>query len=189
MIIVLGLGNPGEKYQNTRHNVGFQTLDVLQKENNFPDFKLSRKFNSDITKGVLSGEKVILIKPRSFMNNSGKPAKYLMKFYDLQTSNLWIIHDDIDLPIGKFKIVKNRGSAGHKGVESIKNELKNNEFIRFRIGIQPKIGKPKSSESFVLQSFDKSEKKSLKNVIKKTAEAVNFSLKENIEKAMNEFNK
>lgn len=188
MIIILGLGNPGEKYSNTRHNAGFKVLNALQKEDNFPEFKLSKKFNADITEGILNGEKTLLAKPRTFMNNSGKAAKYLLKFYDLQIPNLWVVHDEVDLPLGQLKIVKNRGSAGHKGVESVKNELKSNDFARFRVGIQPKAGKPRNPELFVLQNFGKGDEIILKNSIKKTVEAIKFALKENLERAMNEFN-
>lgn len=188
MKVILGLGNPGDKYKNTRHNAGFLALDALQKEDNFPQFKLSKKFNAEVTEGILNGEKTILAKPRTFMNNSGKTAKYLLKFYDLHPQNLWVLHDDIDLPLGNLKIVKNRGSAGHKGVESVKNEIKSNDFARFRIGIQPKTGKPKNSEVFVLQNFSKSDQTALKGVIKKTVEATKLALKETLERAMNEFN-
>lgn len=168
MIIVAGLGNPGEKYKNTRHNIGSRIIDELE---------------------FLELENVILAKPKTFMNESGKAIKLLLKKYKAKTSDLWVIHDDIDLPIGKIRIVKNRGSAGHKGVESTIKELGKNDFVRFRIGIQPQEGKPKNFENFVLQKFNKAEEKILKEIIEKTAKAVEFSLKEGLEKAMSEFNK
>jgi PTH1 family peptidyl-tRNA hydrolase len=168
MILIVGLGNPGKKYQKTRHNIGFRVIDQLQS---------------------LNLKKVILAKPQTFMNLSGKTVKLLVARYRLPVTNLWVIHDDIDLPLGKIRIVKNRGSAGHKGVESIIRELGTKNFIRFRVGICPKTSKPKNPEKFVLQKFNKDEEKIVKEVIKKTVEAIEFSLKTSLEKAMSEFNK
>lgn len=130
MLFIVGLGNPGEKYKNTRHNIGFRVIDEFREKNNFSEFRISQKFNAEISKGEIAGQSVILAKPQTFMNNSGKAVKSLLR-------NLFVIHDDIDLPLGKIKIVKNRGSAGHKGVESIIKELGTKNFIRFRIGISP----------------------------------------------------
>ncbi|GAH65559.1 unnamed protein product, partial [marine sediment metagenome] len=103
--------------------------------------------------------------------------------------NLWVIHDDIDLPLGKIRISKGRGAAGHKGVESIIKELKTKNFIRFRIGIQPKEFKPKNVEKFVLEKFNKDEEELVKEIIKKTAEAIEFSLKVGLAKTMSRYNK
>ena len=168
MILIVGLGNPGEKYKLTRHNIGFRTIDELESLN---------------FKGV------VLVKPKTFMNLSGKAVKKEIENYKLKIENLIVIHDDIDLPLGKIRISKNRGAAGHKGVESIIKELKTKNFIRFRIGICPKNGKPKNPENFVLQKFNKEEEKIVKEVIKKTAEAIEFALKAGLEKAMSKYNK
>lgn len=184
MILIVGLGNPGTKYQKTRHNIGFRVIDHLKSLN---------------LKGVT------LAKPKTFMNLSGKAVKSLITKYKIPTSNLWVVHDDIDLPLGKIRISKNRGAGGHKGVESIIKELgtpkdpalklgagptgQAKNFVRFRIGIQPKSGKPKNVEKFVLQKFNKDEGKIVKEVIKKTAEAVELFLKEGLEKTMNKYNK
>jgi len=177
MIIIVGLGNPGKKYKNTRHNIGFQIVDELAKENNFPELRLSKKFNSLVSESILNNEKIILAKPQTFMNQSGKAAKALTSFYKItppgrvvitppgRVVDLVVAHDDIDLSLGKIKIVKNRGAAGHKGVESIIKELGTKDFFRFRIGIQPEKGKPKNVEKFVLQKFDKEEKEILKQII------------------------
>jgi len=165
MIIIVGLGNPGEKYKNTRHNVGFQTIDEFAKENNFPEFGLSKKFNALISENIINGKKIILAKPQTFMNNSGKPVKTLFSFY--KPKELIIVHDDIDLPLGKIRISKNRGSAGHKGVESIIKEIGTKDFTRIRIGISPAFAKALAGEveKFVLQKFDKEEEKIIKQVI------------------------
>ena len=106
-----------------------------------------------------------------------------------QLINLWVVHDDIDLPLGKIRIVKNRGAAGHKGVESIIKEINSKDFARFRIGIQPKSGKPKNPEKFVLQKFNKDEEKVIKEVIKNAVAAIETTLKIGLEKTMSEFNK
>jgi len=206
MILIVGLGNPGKKFEKTRHNVGFRVVNEFAKKNNFPDFKISKKFNALISEGEFNNEKVILAKSQTFMNLSGKAVKKLVSSFRFQVSGLWVVHDDIDLPLGKIRIVKNRGSAGHKGVESIIRAINSKNFVRFRIGILPKTGKPKNLEKFVLQKpskakpseaedetksqrpFNKDEEKIIKEVTQKTVEEIEFSLKEGLEKAMAKFN-
>ncbi|GAI34898.1 unnamed protein product [marine sediment metagenome] len=144
MVLIVGLGNPGIKYKRTRHNIGFQVLDKFQRENDFPDFKFSKKFNALISEKNIGKEKIILAKPKTFMNNSGQSVKKITRYYSLPFINLIVVHDDIDLPLEKIRISKKRGSAGHKGVESIIKELGNKNFVRLRVGIQPKRGKPKT---------------------------------------------
>lgn len=168
MFLIIGLGNPGKKYEKTRHNIGSRIINELK---------------------VLNLKNVILAQPSTFMNLSGKAVKDLYKKNKIKKEKfVLIIHDDIDLPLGKIKIVKNRGAGGHKGVESIIRELGTKDFIRFRIGICPKNGKPKNPEKFVLQKFDKEEEKIIKEVIKRTAEAIEFFLSEGLEKTMSKFN-
>lgn len=147
MILIVGLGNPGKKYKKTRHNVGFQIIDVLKKS-----------FDSAQDKDI------ILLKPQTYMNKSGKEVKSLITKYKIPISNLWVIHDDIDLLLGTIRVSKNIGSAGHKGVQSIIDELKTKNFSRIRIGILPKTGKPKNVEKFVLEKFTNEEKKIVKKV-------------------------
>lgn len=168
MILIVGLGNPGKEFQKTRHNLGFRVIDELKS---------------------LNLKNVTLAKPKTFMNLSGKAVKSLMTKYKVPPLNLWVIHDDIDLPLGKIRISKDRGAAGHKGVESIIRELKTKNFIRFRIGIQPKTEKPRNPEKFVLQKFNKNEEGLVKETIKKTAEAIEFSLKVGLAKTMSRYNK
>lgn len=177
MIIIIGLGNPGKKYKDTRHNIGFQVINEFREKNNFPEFKLSKKFNALISENILGSKKIILAKPQTFMNNSGKAVRPLINFYKITSQNLFIIHDDIDLFLGKIKISFARGSAGHKGIESIIKEIGTKNFIRFRLGIQPKKGKPQNTESFVLQKFSKQEKETLDKIIKKTTEAIKEKIK------------
>jgi len=168
MIIIVGLGNPGEKFKKTWHNIGFRVVDEL---------------------AHLRLKNAILAKPKTFMNESGKAVKKIISNFGAPISNLVVVHDDLDLPLGKIKIVKNKSSAGHKGVESIIKELGTKNFIRFRIGICPKNGKPKNPEKFVLQKFNKEEEMIVKEVIKKAALAIETAIKETIEKAMNIYNK
>ncbi len=144
MLLIVGLGNPGKEYEKTRHNIGYLVIDELAKQ----------KTND-----------VVLLKPQTFMNNSGTAVLAAVNFYKIKPAGLWIIHDDIDLPLGEFKISQNRGSAGHKGVQSIINALGTKNFNRVRIGICPKTGKPKAVEKFVLQNFTKSEEKIIQTVI------------------------
>lgn len=185
-MIIIGLGNPGEKYARTRHNIGFRIIDQFAMENNFPEFKLSKKFNSLISES----NKTILAKPQTFMNNSGKAIKSLTRFYKTKGTSLAVIHDDIDLPLGKIKIVKDRSSAGHKGVESIIREIGTKDFIRVRIGIKPKqnYGPVRSSEGYVLEKFDKNEEKIIKEVIKESAKAVESLISDGLEKTMSQYN-
>ncbi|MDO8655172.1 MAG: aminoacyl-tRNA hydrolase [bacterium] len=145
MIIVVGLGNPGKAYEHTRHNAGFLALDVFAKEHGYPVLKLSAKHQALLSEGTGA----ILAKPQTFMNKSGTSAKSLLK----QGGELIVVHDDIDIPIGAVKVSKDRGSAGHKGVESIIEALGSKDFTRIRIGILPSAGKPEDVEDFVLKNF------------------------------------
>jgi len=188
MILITGLGNPEEKFKKTRHNFGFLILDGLQKESGFSDWKKNKNANCLYSKGSISGKEIMLIKPLTYMNESGKAVKHVLIKNNLKPENLFAIHDDIDLLLGKIKISVKSGSAGHKGIESIIKEIKTKEFTRFRIGIRPEFGKPQNPKSFVLQDFNKNEEKIAKETIQKTIEAIEISLKDGTEKAMNKFN-
>ena len=214
MILIVGLGNPGEKFEKTRHNIGFMIVESLKlKVKSFSDWKNNKKFLSEISEGEINDQKVIFAKPQTMMNNSGKAVKALLSNVKCQMSNVVVIHDDIDLPLGKIRISKGRGAAGHKGVESIIRELKTKNFVRFRIGINQFAQNQKSTtghfqwaglpspysravakiknqklDEFVLEKFTKDEKRVVKEVIEKTCEAIEFSLKQGLEKAMARFN-
>lgn len=195
MIFIIGLGNPGEKFKNTRHNVGFMVLDKFAEKNNFPEFKMKKKSNAEISEKNFGVKKVLLAKPQTFMNESGKAVRQITKPYNLTPKPLIIIvHDDIDLPIGKIKIVKDRGSAGHKGVESIIKTIGNNSLIRFRIGIAPEqyrglVHGTKKARDVVLKKFSEDEQNLINDAAFKVAEALDSLIKNGLEKAMNEFNK
>ncbi|MCK4781579.1 aminoacyl-tRNA hydrolase [Candidatus Parcubacteria bacterium] len=189
-ILIIGLGNPEEKYQKTRHNFGFQVIDEFRKKNDFPVFELFRlrrgfggqakKNNALISKAVLSGEKIILAKPQTFMNNSGQAVKSLIAFYKIKSSDIIVIHDDLDLPLGKIKISQDSRSAGHKGVQSIIDEIKTKNFTRFRLGIKPEQSyRPfPGAENFVLEKFTKDEEKIVKQIMKQTVEAIEAVMKQ-----------
>jgi PTH1 family peptidyl-tRNA hydrolase len=189
MILVVGLGNPGQKFEKTRHNLGFWVLDEFVREYNFPGFKFSKKFNSEISEGFLNEEKIILAKPQTFMNNSGKAVKKLIENWKIKSEKLFVIHDDIDLNLGEIKVVKNRGAAGHKGVKSIIDALGTKNFIRVRIGIENQESRIGNIEKFVLKKFNRDEKKVVDKVIKEAIEAIAMILKDGLEKAMSEHNK
>ncbi len=183
-MLIIGLGNPGEKFKNTRHNAGFMAVDFFAKENGFPEFEFSKKFDSLISQK----DDITLSKPQIFMNESGKAVKKLVTGFKLQALRLVVVHDDIDLPLGNLKMVKNRGSAGHKGVESIIRSVGNKELVRLRIGVQPTAGKPKNPENFVIKNFTKEEMEIMEKVIKKTAGAINYLIENGLERTMNEYN-
>lgn len=178
--IIIGLGNPGKKFEKTRHNVGFMALDKFAKENNFSDFELQKKTDSLVSEF----ENTILVKPQTFMNESGKAVKKISD--NIDTKNLIIIHDDVDLPAGKIKIVKERGSAGHKGVESIIKSIGNENLIRIRIGISP--GKNTEAKKIVLKNFLTEEQEKISEAIKNSSEALKMIIDEGLEKAMNKYN-
>jgi len=190
MILIIGLGNPGKKFKNTRHNIGFLILDYFKKNKGFSNWKKSKKFQAKISSGKINKHKIILSKPQTFMNNSGQSAKILTTYYKLQTTNLFVVHDDLDIALGQIKISKSRGAAGHNGVQSIINELKTNNFIRFRIGINHETYnmKHETEDKFVLKEFTIQEQKILKQIKKRAGNALEMAIKNEIEKAMNEFN-
>ncbi len=184
--IIAGLGNPGNQYEKTRHNIGFQSIDFIA---SFLSVEFSNsKFKSNYAKAQIEGEKVILVKPMSYMNNSGEPIQKFINFFSVNIENLIIIHDDLDLPFGTIKIKKGGGSAGHNGIKSIINHLNNNNFIRVRFG----IGKPDNinfeTSNYVLSKFSNEENKSLENEIDKIRRIVFTIIDKGADFAMNEFN-
>jgi len=182
MIIIAGLGNPGEQFITTRHNVGFMAVDFFAKKNEFPEFGLSKKHESFISEN----KKILLAKPQTFMNKSGVALKKIVA--QNKKADVVVIHDDMDLPLGKFKIAKNRGSAGHKGVESIIKAIGNKNLVRFRVGIQPTKGKPPKPETFVIKDFTPDEQKVIKKTIKEISEALDCFIENGLDKTMNQYN-
>ena len=185
MILIVGLGNPQEKYRNTRHNIGFLVVDAVAAKNQFAQFQLSKKFHASIAEGVLRQKKLLLVKPQTFMNKSGQAVQALIQFYKPTSPGLVVIHDDIDLPLGTIRIAKDRGSAGHKGVQSIIEALKTKEFVRVRVGISPEK-KLTNVDRFVLKKF--AGKENVGEVVQKAVEALEILVGAGVEKAMNEYN-
>ena len=136
--VIVGLGNPGEKYEESVHNTGFRVLSKIQKEEGFAEFEKDKGLNALITKGKIGEKEIVLLFPLTFMNNSGRAVKEAFKRFVDSPKKIIIIHDDTDIPLGVLKISLLKGSAGHKGVESIINHLKTKEFIRFRVGVKRK---------------------------------------------------
>lgn len=197
MKLIAGLGNPGPKYSKTRHNFGFMAVDYLQKNlGGFDNWSLDQSANVLISKGEFFGEQIILAKPQTFMNLSGQAVQKLASFYKISADDIWIVHDDFDLPLGIIRINKGVSCAGHKGVKSIIEALGTKDFVRVRLGIHA-IGqtfltaifkKMASLEKFVLKSFSKEEQKSVSEIIQKTCQAIEIALKEGMSQAMNQFN-
>ncbi|NLY44468.1 MAG: aminoacyl-tRNA hydrolase [Tissierella sp.] len=185
MYVVVGLGNPGKDYTNTRHNVGFNTIDLIAKRNNIDLNKI--KFKSVYGEGLIGREKVILVKPQTYMNNSGITVKELTQFYKLPVEDIIVIVDDIDIGFADIRI-KAKGSAGsHNGLKSIIYHLQEDKFPRVKIGIGKKHPEQDLAD-FVLSRFSKEETPDIEDSISKAAEAVEAIIQEDIESAMNKFN-
>jgi PTH1 family peptidyl-tRNA hydrolase len=135
MILIVGLGNPGKEYENTRHNLGFIFADKLQKELGFSEFSANKKFDAEIAEGNYAGNKIILTKPQTFMNLSGEAVRKIMDFYKLTPEDILVLHDEIDLPAGKYRLATDSSSAGHNGVQNIIDQIGTQAFKRVRIGI------------------------------------------------------
>lgn len=191
MFLIVGLGNPGDKYVNTRHNLGFEVLDALQRKLNFPEFTKEEKFKSEVSK---SGE-IILAKPLTFMNRSGFAVEPIAKFYKIPVENIIVVHDELDLPLGHIKIRSGGSDAGHHGVESVIEMLGSEKFIRLRLGIgnwHATSGEHKhasfNAEKFVVDYFLPNEKSKVKHLLKRALQAAEVILEKGLETAQNQFN-
>lgn len=195
MFLIFGLGNPGDEYEGTRHNVGRMVVSILAKNNDFDDFILDKKSNSLISSGKIGKEKVELVMPEGFMNNSGKTVGSLVKT-KAPFEKVIVIHDDLDIPIGSIKVSFGKKPGGHRGVESVSKVLKSDDFIRIRIGISPKtafgkIKKPQGEKDvidFILGKLSKNENEALKKTVKNGAKAVEDILNNDLSFAMNFWN-
>ncbi len=184
MYVIVGLGNPGRKYENTRHNVGFHTIDLLAERNQIKVNKLKHK--ALYGEGVIAGEKVLLVKPQTYMNLSGQSLLDIVNYYKVDLNRVIVIYDDIDIKVGSIRI-REKGSAGtHNGMRSIIYLLQKDEFPRIRIG----IGKPEIMElsDFVTSNFNKDEIPLIKEAIETAALAVEAFIDKDLSFAMNKFN-
>lgn len=176
MFLIVGLGNPGKEYAKTRHNVGFAVLNKLMADLELGEWTESKKFHAEIAEGKIDAKKILLLKPQTFMNNSGQAVAAAAKFYKIKPADIWVIHDDLDLPLGKIKIQRDRSSAGHNGVQSIIDSLGTQDFVRFRIGIASIKPTKKSGADFVLSKFSTIEAAILKKTISTAAKTINEQL-------------
>jgi PTH1 family peptidyl-tRNA hydrolase len=182
---VVGLGNPGKDYTNTRHNVGFNSLDILAKKNNIKMNKL--KFKSVYGEGFIGSNQVILVKPQTYMNNSGIAVREILNFYKLPIDNLIVIVDDVDIEFADIRI-RQKGSAGsHNGLKSIIYHIRDDNFPRVKIGIGKKHPEQDLAD-FVLSRFSKEEERDIADSILNAAQAVESMIRDGIEEAMNKFN-
>lgn len=186
MKLIIGLGNPGEEYGNTRHNVGFLIVDSIAREAN-SKFSFEKKFNAEVAKSRFADKPVVLAKPQIFVNKSGEAVKKLKLFYKAKGENIVIVHDDLDIEFGNFKISFAKDSGGHRGIQSVIDQLKTNKFWRLRIGTANRKltsarhqktlkAKKEAVGGFVLTKFSPTEQTELKKVIKKALERLTQSL-------------
>ena len=175
MKLIIGLGNPGKEYQNARHNVGFAVVEKIAGTIG-AKFKLEKKYNAEVAKGKWERTPLVLVKPQTFVNKSGEGVKKLAKSYKLKTENLIVIHDDLDIEFGNFKLSFGKNSGGHRGVASIIKALKTNQFWQLKIGTaNKKLAAARRNDKvadFVLSKFSPAEQKALKKVISRAAARV-----------------
>lgn len=193
--LIVGLGNPGDEYVNTRHNTGRMCVEFLHATHKFSDWKDDKKPPMRSAKGTLAGKKAILLLPNTFMNHSGRAVAHFVKSKK-EAGNTVVVYDDLDLPLGTIKLSHGRSSGGHNGVESAIKALKTKNFVRVRIGISP-VGakgvakKPTGEErilKFLLSKFSPAEMIALKKVFKRANDAVDVIVEQGYQNAMTEFN-
>ncbi len=185
MKLIIGLGNIGDKYVLTRHNVGFMVLDRLAYKENF-SFREDKKLKSLIAKVRLWGGDFLLIKPTTFMNLSGEALRAVMDYYKITVDDILLIYDDLSLDLGRIRFRANGSDGGHNGIKSIIQHLGGNKFTRLKVGIGPQPSIP--AESFVLQNFSKEQLDSLKPVLDSAIDAAQCFFLDGLEKAQNKFN-
>ncbi len=199
MKLIVGLGNPGEKYENTRHNLGFQAIDHLLKDTHSAKgavWSINSKLKSDIVSMGEGKDKIILAKPQTYMNNSGLSISLLLNYYKVDPSDLWVVYDELDLPVGSMKIRFGGAAAGHHGVESIMEKIGTDKFWRFRLGIgashdkEHPIGRQniKKAKEYVLGGFNRGDQGKVRELIKNASKALQMALEKGIESAMNRYN-
>ena len=186
MKLIIGLGNPGEEYENTRHNVGFEVADTIARRSD-AKFSFEKKFNAEVARARFENKPVVLAKSHTFVNKSGEAVRKLKLFYKVRPKDVIVIHDDLDIEFGNFKMSFAKDSGGHRGVQSVIDALKTNEFWRLRIGTANRKlatarhqktlkAKKESVGNFVLAKFTPAEQTELKKIIKKAMERLSQNL-------------
>lgn len=184
MKLIVGLGNPGCEYDNTRHNIGFMFLDKLKEHYNI-DFS-KNKFNGIYAEAQIQNEKVIFLKPQSYMNLSGEIVKKYVDFYKIPIEDILIINDDLDMPVGKVKIKYKGSCGGHNGLRNIELHLKTSEYKRVKIGIAN--NKKIDTKDYVLGKFDSNEIEELNKVLNNAGEMIDYYLNNSFDKFMSKYN-
>lgn len=193
--VIVGLGNPGEEYESTRHNTGRMAVEFFARTAGFQEFHEDKKAKAHIAGGMIGKTTVALVLPDTFMNKSGSALTKYVKSVKA-AERMIVVYDDLDLPLGTMKLSFDRGSGGHKGLESVMRAVKTKKFIRIRIGVSPatasgKLRKPSGEKEvldFILTKFKPGEFDELKKIFKRAAEAMQTAVAEGRERAMNEFN-
>jgi PTH1 family peptidyl-tRNA hydrolase len=183
--LIAGLGNPGRKYQFTRHNLGFRVIETLAQNHQIP--LNQKKFQSIFGQGIIEGHKVQLLLPQAYMNLSGVAVGHWIRYFHSSPENLVVVHDDLDLAWGRIRIVAKGGAAGHRGVLSLIEHLQTNVFIRLRVG----VGRPPGDqppEAYVLETIPASRRAELDQLVEEAGSALEMILRDGVERAMNEFN-
>ena len=181
MKMIVGLGNPGKDYQNTRHNVGFMVLDYFPGNNSWKE-----KFKAMYNIQQINGEKVLFVKPLTYMNLSGDAVVEFVNYYDIDLGNILIIHDDLDLPFGKYKLKVDSSAGGHNGIKSIINRLGTQNFARLKIGISH--DRSIDTKDYVLGKFSKEDKELFDSMSSTFNKIINYFIKEGIDRTMNIYN-
>jgi len=183
--LIVGLGNPGPRYHNNRHNVGFMVIDALADDAGIPIRRV--EFRALVGKGVFQREPVLLAKPQTFMNDSGQAVAPLVRFYKIPNEKLLVVHDDLDLPFGTLRLRPQGGAGGQRGMGSIIAKLDTKDFARLRVGIGRPPGRM-APRDYVLHDFDPKEEEILPEVLRNAVDAIHRFVADGIEKAMNDFN-
>ncbi len=184
--LIVGLGNPGDKYENTRHNVGFRALDELAETAKVPVQKLKHKALTNTC--TVGGYKVLLMKPTTYMNLSGEAVGEAARFYKISPERVIVLSDDTSLPVGKLRIRKSGSAGGHNGLKSIIQHLGTDQFPRIKIGVGEKPHPDYDMADWVLGKFPPEDKKVIDEMVQKAAKAAEYYIKEGPDKAMGRFN-
>ena len=186
---MIGLGNPGSKYEFTRHNIGFRIIDSLARDMGI-EFNKVKSYYSLISRGMINNYKVMLVKPQTFMNLSGRAVNRVVSYYKIPLQDLLIVYDDLNLELGQVRIRKKGSSGGHKGIESIMQYLNSEDIPRLRIGVgNPSLNYNFDCVSYVLSNFNNDEEDKIAEVIQLSTEAIKTIIEDGFEKAMRKYNR
>ena len=185
MKVIFGLGNPGKKYENTRHNIGYMLVDLIAKSKNI-EFKNS-KFNADIAEYNYNNEKIILVKPLSFMNLSGSVISKMVNYYKIGLNDIMVIHDDLDMSFGRVKFVNNSSSGGHNGIKDIESSIGSKDYLRLKIGISK--NNDIDTKDYVLGNFNSEEKEKLNIILNSLVDVVDDFCTIDVEMLKSKYNR